>query len=136
MCRIDDCERVEIFQKVDRKARKEHSCSECGRPIAIGETYHYVAGKIEGRLDTYYTCSHCMVGQEWLLKNCGGWIYTQVLEEIREHAEEYPKIALGLYKISFGGSRKWQRKRGGLMPLPKMPLSIETEIGVGNTNVR
>lgn len=127
MCRIDDAERVEIFQNADRKARKECKCSECWRVIAPGEVYRYEAGKCEGEFETYRTCSHCMVGRQWLLKNCHGYIYTQVLEEIREHAEEYPKIALGLYKISFGGSRKWQRKRGGLMPLPKMPRDISVQ---------
>lgn len=125
MCRIDGCERVEIFQDSDRKARKPHHCTECGRAISIGEVYHYEAGKIEGTLDTYYTCQHCMVGRAWLLANCGGWVYTQILEEVREHAEEYPAIALGLYKLAIGGERKWQRKRGGLMALPQMPRPIE-----------
>lgn len=128
MCRIDDCERVEIFNDSDRKARKEYKCGECYRTIAKGETYHYEAGKIEGYLDTYRTCQHCMVARKWLLRECSGWVYEQVIEEIQEHAEEYPKIALGLRKIMIGAKRKWQRKQGGLMPLPLMPRTIEASM--------
>jgi hypothetical protein len=126
MCRIDACERVQIFQESRRKARKVHHCTECGRAIAIGESYRYEAGICEGYLDTHKTCDHCMVARQWLLDNCEGWVYSQVLEEIREHAEEYPKIALGLYKIAIGGARKWKKKHSNdLMPLPKMPRAIE-----------
>lgn len=125
MCRIDECERVEIFRDKDRRARKEHKCSECYRAIAAGETYRFECGMCEGEFETYRTCSHCMVARGWLLKNCHGWVYSQVIEEIEEHAEEYPKIALGLRKIMAGARRKWQRKQGGLMPLPLMPRPIE-----------
>lgn len=125
MCRVDDCERVEILQNADRKARKRHKCSECYRPILAGETYHYECGICEGSFDTYRTCSHCMVARGWLAENCGGWVYTQVLEEIEEHAEEYPKIAFGLNRIIVGAKRKWQSFGGGLMAIPKMPPELQ-----------
>ena len=67
-----------------------------------------------------------MVGRDWLLQNCGGFVYEQVNEEIWEHAEEYPKIALSLAKIVVGAKHKWKSfGRDGLMPLPKMPRPIE-----------
>lgn len=125
MCRIDDCDgRVEILQSADRKARKEHRCGECGRLIAIGETYHYEFGKMEGRTDTYITCAHCMVARGWLTKNCGGFVYEQVIDETKEHGEEYPALAIPLYRVVVGAKHKWQKFGGGMMPVPKMPPPI------------
>jgi hypothetical protein len=124
MCRIDGAERVNIFQSADRKARKEHRCDECRRTILPGEVYHYEFGELEGDPETYRTCQHCLVAREWLLKNCEGWIYTQVMEEIWEHVEEYPKLGLPLMRIYVGARRKWKSFKGGLMALPKMPPAI------------
>lgn len=124
MCRVDYDEVVEIFQAADRKARKEQKCIECRRVIAPGETYHYEFGKFDGDAVTYKTCSHCMVAREWLQVNCGGWIYDEVIEEIREHAEEYPRLAIPLLRIAVGARRKWQAFKGGLMALPKQAPPI------------
>lgn len=125
MCAIDDAERVETLQDVMRKARKEYRCGECSRAIRTGETYRYVFGKLEGDRVTYRTCQHCLIGREWLTINCGGWLYEGVMEEIEEHAAEYPKIALPLLRIAVGARRKWQRFDGaGLMPFPKLPPAI------------
>lgn len=126
MCRIDDCdERVEVFQEYDRVGRKEHRCSECRRTIAAGEKYHYEFGKLEGDPVTYRTCSHCMVARQWLRANCGGWIYEGVIQEICDHAVEYPDIAAPLKSIVSGANAKWLSTGGNLMPVPDMPPAIE-----------
>lgn len=126
MCAIDDCdERVEVFQAVDRVGRKEHRCSECRRPIVPGEKYHYEFGKLEGEPVTYRTCSHCMIAREWLRKNCGGWIYEGVIEDISEHAQQYPDLAQPLSAIVSRAKQKWLSIGGQLMPVPDMPPAIE-----------
>ena len=124
MCRIDGAERCMVIQSKDRKAAKMHLCSECGREIALGETYHYETTIFEGSRDSSKTCAHCMVGREWLIKNCGGFIYGEVIEEIQEHGDEYPKLRLPLYRVVAGARRKWQRFGNGLMTVPKMPPPI------------
>jgi hypothetical protein len=126
MCRVDDAERCTQLQLCERKARKEHRCSECYRTIAKGERYRYEVTVYDGFTSTIKTCKHCWVAREWLTENCGGFIYKQVLEEIREHAEEYPRLALPLYRICTAAGRKWQRfDNSGLMSVPKLPPSIE-----------
>lgn len=125
MCRIDGTETVEIFHSANRRARKPYKCIECGRSIVIGETYHYEFGTLEGFAETYRTCSHCMVAREWLRVNCGGWIYSDVIDEIREHAEEYHKIALPLLRLVVGAKRKWRSFAGGVSKLPKLPPPLE-----------
>jgi len=59
MCMVDDADRVNILSNVDRVARKEHRCGECGRMIQRGETYKVEAGVIDGRMEVYKTCAHC-----------------------------------------------------------------------------
>lgn len=125
MCAIDDCdERVEVLQEKDRVGRKEHRCSECRRTIAPGETYHYEFGKLEGEAVTYRTCAHCMVARQWLRTNCGGWIYESVIQEICDHAVEYPTLAEPLKLIVSGANARWKSIGGGLMPVPDMPPAI------------
>jgi hypothetical protein len=125
MCMIDGCdERVEVLQSADRKARKEHRCGECHRAIAMGETYHYEFGILMGETETYRTCAHCMVAREWLRQNYGGWVYEMTIEEMVEHAREYPKLAMPLYRVAAGARRHWRSSSGTLMALPKMPPAI------------
>lgn len=128
MCAIDDCdERVEILREKDRVGRKEHRCSECWRTIAIGDTYHYEFGTLEGEAVTYRTCTHCMVARQWLSKNCGGWIYQGVIQEILDHADEYPDLAVPLREIVSGANAKWMAIGGRLMPVPDMPPAISVQ---------
>lgn len=125
MCAIDDCdERVEVLQEKDRVGRKDHRCSECYRPILKGETYHYEFGKLEGEPVTFRTCQHCMVAREWLRKNCGGWIYEGVIQEIVDHAVEYPGLSDPLSHIAAGAKQKWISIGGTLLPIPEMPPAI------------
>lgn len=125
MCRIDDADgQVEVLQAGYRKARKLHTCIECRRGVLPGESYHYEFGVLDGDRVTYKTCSHCMVAREWLNKNCGGWVFYDVIEEIEEHGQDYRKLRVSLYRIVIGARRHWYGFKGGLLPLPKMPPPI------------
>ena len=46
-------------QKV-RKARKTHTCGECGRGITPGELYTYESGIWEDGPESYKTCNDCV----------------------------------------------------------------------------
>jgi hypothetical protein len=123
MCRIDDCERSVAGSSVNHKARKPHTCCECGRTISAGERYVKHSNLFEHHWDTFKTCAHCSVAQQWLAKNCGGYVFEQVAEEIEEHAVEYPAIARSLRRVHRGMVRRWSHN-GRLMNVPKMPTSI------------
>lgn len=120
MCRIDDGELCDIWREAERRAAKEHKCTECGRQIAKGERYLRIEGLYDGSWTTMRVCAHCRVGADWLRAECGGFTLDGVIDEVREHAEEYRRASL--WKIVVGSSRKWRRFDGaGLMAVPTMP---------------
>lgn len=101
-------------------ARKIHKCNECRRAILPGERYHTEAYVFEGKFKRHKTCEHCMVARGWLHNECGGWLYGQVEEDIREHCHEghYP---FALYRIAVAMSQHWLTPAGDLRPVPKIP---------------
>ena len=71
-----------------------------------------------------HVCSHCVVGVRWLIINCGGYIGSDVRDELREHAEEYHHTphAVPLLRLVAGMRRKWKRFDGkGMMEIPALP---------------
>lgn len=100
-------------------ARKQHKCSECRRIIQPGE--HYLNERIayDGSCSTYKTCSHCEVARTWLARQCGGWIFGSVAEDIHEHASER-RYGFGVKKLSIGIGRKWTRVDGTPWPVPNL----------------
>jgi len=124
MCSTDG-DRADVWTETGRKARKDHRCTECGRTIVKSEIYWRAFTLFDGRCDTYKTCTHCRVGQAWLIDNCGIFLHHGLDEEMAEHAEDYPSIRFGFLRIRVGMHRKWQRFDGaGLMPLPPAPRDV------------
>ncbi len=123
MCRIDGADRSEVYSESTHRARKEHKCYECRRAIMPGEVYRRVFTVTEGDASSMKVCGHCIVAQDWLISNCGGYVYGEVREEIEEHAQEYR--ALSLARIAVGMRRKWRRLRGdGLLAVPPSPAAL------------
>jgi hypothetical protein len=120
MCRIDGGERAEVYVAKIRKAAKAHKCYECRRQINTGERYHNAKVIYEGQPDEFKTCAHCTVGVAWLKHNCGGYMFGDVMEDIREHADEYPAIAKPIMDYVARMRRQWQRADGrGLLAAPR-----------------
>lgn len=127
MCMVDGDDMVTPLQDAWRKARKVHKCQECRRNIQIGESYHYDSFVFEGQLQQHRTCAHCMVARDWLSTNCGGWIFSHVLDDIEEHIGKGDGLTR-LSRIVVGSRRKWARFHGeGLMPPPKRPEDYPKE---------
>lgn len=103
-------------------ARKSHRCGECGRDIAVGERYHYGFQVYDGSAYSAHTCSHCRVAQQWLIRECGGYLIHGTWEDIQEHMTEYPTLRLPLGRLVVQANRKWKHKRtGALVPVPLVP---------------
>jgi len=118
MCRIDDSEKCTPLVDAQLKARKDHRCMECGRTIGRGETYTNERLLFDGSVSTHKTCAHCLVARQWLSENCGGWIYTEVRDEINEHFQEGYRVA---GRLAVGMNRRWQAFTGNrLLPLPSI----------------
>jgi len=119
MCMIDGAEPVQMLSEGYRKARKEHKCSECRRPIRTGEAYYYERFKCEGDLNYHKTCAHCEVVRQWLSDECGGWVYGGVEEDIREHAQE--GYGWPILRLTVAMHNNWLRRDGSLRPVPAVP---------------
>lgn len=121
MCMADDADGwVTILQESTPTARKSHVCTECYRTISSGEKYLYESYVYDGEFHTCKTCAHCQVVRKWLLGECGGFIYTQTEEDIREHAESR-NYGFAVKKLFIGMSRQWERKDGRQWPIPRIP---------------
>jgi hypothetical protein len=59
-CECDwDGDPPEWFKSYSRKARKLHSCCECGAAIVPGDRYQYNVGKWGGIVEEFKTCLTC-----------------------------------------------------------------------------
>jgi hypothetical protein len=65
------------------------------------------------------TCVHCMVARDWLHKECGGWLYDFVAEDVADHWDIQGDIRLA--RLIVGMRRKWTTRRGDLMRMPTIP---------------
>lgn len=128
MCMADGGDLPEFYRKTLCVARREHKCAECTRIICPGENYQSVFGVFEGATFTSKTCSHCLVAQSWLAKNCGGWLHGAMIDDIKEHIAEYPDIGFGLARLVVGARRRWRSfsDPSRLLPVQAMPHSIES----------
>lgn len=116
---IEDAERAEFHSERIHSARKEHKCYECGRIIRVGEKYEYTAAKWDGDIHFIKTCSHCKAAKQWLVKQCGGYVWGGVKEDLREHMS-YAWLKVG--RLVVGMRRQWEKRGHGLMPIPEVKL--------------
>ncbi len=108
MCNLD-YDAPDLYKKIVRKSLKSYFCYECSRVIEKNEKYSYVFAVYGKDKSVFRTCLHCLIGQEWLLNQCGGYMHGNLQEEIREHAEDYKRMDLYRFIISMGN--QWKSKK-------------------------
>lgn len=93
-----------VISIVSRKARKPHSCCECGRTIHAGENYEHVWGIWESKPDTFNTCHLCTDLRELVVAHvpCFCWDYGDMRQEALDMLREYGPELPGLF---FSGAR-------------------------------
>lgn len=129
MCRIDDCDGASVNHREWRRAAKPHQCCECRRTIEKGEEHQYTFMIMEGEPMTFRLCQHCLAAAGWLIRECGGYVFEVIGEELIEHAVEYPHVADALAPLIAGIKAQW-RDANGLMPLPVVPDATTAELSV------
>ena len=72
-----------VFDQSTPRAAKEHSCSECGKPIERGQRYELAKGLWDGSWSTYRTCLLCAEIRDHFA--CNGFYYGQLWEDLREN---------------------------------------------------
>lgn len=123
MC-MDFDELATVLHSRWQKARIAHKCGECCRQIRPGE--HYTAERliVDGSAQSLKTCAHCMTVRDYLIEECGQWVYTAMEEDIQGHfygdlANDADTRRLRL--LAVGMEACWQRADGSLWPVPKTP---------------
>lgn len=129
MCRWGD-ESVDMLNEVDRRARKDHRCFECGRTIAKGETYRYEAWLWEGDFDTAKVCQHCLQVRRWLSAACDGWVYGELAADLAEHVtgdESYLR-SRPLTRLLRWMEADWHNRAGELRPVEDVRLVTDQAV--------
>ena len=79
-----------------RKARVEHTCSECGETIVVCQQYEYARGIWDNSPATFKTCLPCCEIRESLF--CDGFLYGDIWEAVAQHVHdlggEFPSSCL------------------------------------------
>lgn len=99
-----DYEMPSVHSVSTPKARKEHQCEECRRPIREGEQYERVWGVWDGDMSTFKTCQRCLNLREYVKAHvpCFCWAHGNVIEDAINTAEGWNHEAPGLL---FGARR-------------------------------
>lgn len=120
MCMIDDGESgVMLDDRTVKAARVEHYCSECRRTIHVGESYRTMSGVYDGHFYVEKHCAHCAVAAEWLIVACRGYLFSAVLEDLREHWEWEALRTPVLGLLIEGMAAKWH---DGTDPVPDVEV--------------
>lgn len=57
---MSDCTLPDVYNQIERKARKDHVCSDCRGTIKAGERYRYISGIWDGEPEDYKQCQDCI----------------------------------------------------------------------------
>jgi hypothetical protein len=110
MCAVDDCEPWQVYNDTRPVARKRHCCSECGRDVAVGETYLRIQGLCDDRWDTHKICRHCEALSAFMIVLCSGYPLGDLYGELVEHWREgYASIPLGRLMVAM--KHRWHDGR-------------------------
>lgn len=83
---VDSFDYPEFHRAKIQKARKYHTCCECGRLIEPFEEYEYACGMWENCFNVFKTCSDCLsIRKEFF---CGGFEYEGMKMLLWEHLQE------------------------------------------------
>lgn len=74
MCEYDDGEYCQVWNEQQRKARKEHKCSCCGRIIRAGEKYLVHFSVYDGDATSNKMCSECERDRDTFAKAHHGFL--------------------------------------------------------------
>jgi hypothetical protein len=83
---VGDYDPADFYTATIQKARKIHTCSECGCEIKPGNRYEKVFGKWGGDLSTYKTCPDCLSVRDVFF--CDGFFHGMIWERLAEHISD------------------------------------------------
>ena len=85
MCMIEIADPCDVCRVSEPVARKCYWCSECGMAIHPGEKYQRAHTIMDGLSQTFKMCSSCMDCKDWLMRECNGYCFGGVAEDLTSH---------------------------------------------------
>lgn len=82
-CLYGGDERVDVWRREKRTARKAHTCCECEKPIAVGQPYDYVTMLYDGEWSTWHTCALCAEIRKAF--SCNGEVIGNMWEDMNDY---------------------------------------------------
>jgi hypothetical protein len=84
-----DYDAPKVYRATIRRARKEHTCEECGRKINPKEKYEHVFGVWE-YVGNFKTCDRCTTLRQWVKNNipCFCWAHGNMIDDAEEAVKE------------------------------------------------
>ena len=105
-CYCDYGEQPSVYEAcMVQRARKAHSCYECGHQISAGEGYERVRALYDGRWDIVRTCSRCLDVRRYVESHapCFCWQHGSLLDDARDTLREYAHHSAGFW---IGGMKR------------------------------
>lgn len=72
-----------VYSTRKPRARKAHTCGECGETIPIGAIHEYVTGLWDGSWDSHRTCLSCVEIRDHFA--CEGWLFGMLWEDLEQN---------------------------------------------------
>ena len=86
MCMFEMCDPTDVCSTSEHTSRKLYRCSECGMVIHPGERYQRAFTVNHGeKPTTHFMCESCFPVRDWLLDQCGGYVFGSVMEDLTDH---------------------------------------------------
>lgn len=94
-----------VYKALRLKARKDHKCDECFKPIRSGENYEFVRVLWRDKFEVIRTCERCLELRDFVVSRvpCSCWPHHNMIEDLIESAREYDHESPGLL---FGALRR------------------------------
>lgn len=106
MCRIEDSEMSDLIVTSYPRAAKNHACFECRQAISKGDVHLHSKSLYDGHWSSARLCQRCEAAAKWLTRECGGYIFGEIEEELVEHWHEgYQSLPLGRLIVHM--RRRW-----------------------------
>lgn len=98
MCMFEYYDNLPEFER-ERvyKTRRRRQCAECQGWVPPGGYYAQISGKWDGEFKTFDVCRACQARAHYLSKECGGYVFDNILEDYESHFETVEESSLKLW---------------------------------------
>lgn len=68
-----ECDAPSVHHETFLRARKEHTCCECGVTVRKGDVHQFIQGVWDGQWSRYRSCIECAQVRDWVYDQLTRW---------------------------------------------------------------